>query len=126
MHKVGRKYYNDAGEQVCPECGAVIEKPHGNQIYCQTRMYTTPGITERAGRSYCKHNAASRRRRNTEHGRKKDKEYRIKSNKRRNKIYWERKNSGICTRCGKQEASMGYTTCYVCAEENYLKYHGGW
>ena len=49
--------------------------------------------------------------------RKKD-EYNAYQRKLSKSIYQKRKESGICTRCGKRKATQGFTTCAMCRERD--------
>lgn len=42
-----------------------------------------------------------------------------RTNSYKRSTYWERKNQGVCTRCGKRFAEAGGTKCIPCRERDY-------
>ncbi len=44
--------------------------------------------------------------------------YRNRFKEQRRNIYWERKEKGICTKCGKRKAMGGKSKCILCLEKD--------
>jgi hypothetical protein len=141
MKKIGRKYYNDAGEQVCPECGVVIKNPHCNQIYCRTKTqkYIYKGVQKLSpeclrhlpkrmlgvAKSSCLIKAEgriaySKNSQNEEYMEKS----RIKSRENSRKLAQKRTNMGMCIACGKYPQRDGLATCVWCREKMLLRQSG--
>lgn len=117
--------------RLCISCGEPLDR---EGVHCTTcrekinkdvketrRWYQQNGICPRCGKNpimgdekNCPECRAESTNRATERREKNREKYNEKQRITQRKIYYERIEQGICTRCGKRKADYGYKTCGIC------------
>lgn len=103
----------EEGKTLCPRCKEYFDKRRHDCIengVCPICGKRKIYLNEKACYK-CNEDRLKRNRRNRKNNRI---EYRKYTNERSKRLTIERKEKGLCTRCGKRRATVGFSTCERC------------